>query len=442
MSEDASPKSRAAVAAIISDLLDGGELVDAGSFSLDVEAASERMEAFAYADRDVYLVPLVEGILRLEAKGIAFEMMGEDLLVRAHLVQLSTPMEALTRLHQCSLGAGSDSDETFALRRIAVGIDMALGHASIERIVVAYESDGGRIVAELRPGEVPVVKRGDSAAKQGELRIVVDRPLRKRLSLQGAARRELAHLREAVRRCRTSITLDGREISGQWPELSYRQSRATPGAWRFESGLERGSELPSRIELYSGGIRVDVRDDDGIAHLAMLHLTRPRYDLSQTKVVVDDDLTDAVAQVAEAKRIMLMQLAEDDERWGTTDARPEHWPKARVDLVLGRREHTGTSAFTGAKRTWQLRDLAFALPFYLGGIAAGTVGIALTMRGMPGALFACVFLILLGGAGARMLSQVVFGGEGPAPKGLSVALFVVAVALALGLGALFGTVGL
>ena len=50
--------------------LETGEAIKTGSFTLDQDAASDKLEAFTHADRDTYLIALLEGLFALGAERI------------------------------------------------------------------------------------------------------------------------------------------------------------------------------------------------------------------------------------------------------------------------------------------------------------------------------------------------------------------------------------
>jgi hypothetical protein len=319
-------------AQLIDALLAGGEPVDEGSFSLDTAAAASKLDAYQYADRSTYLIPIAEAAAGLDAQRVSVTAHGEDLLITIEGVTLREPAKFLTApFTQLS---GADLDRTGrALGRLGVGLHMALGDASIDRIAVSHGSPSGMLVAEYRRGAAPRLARREPEGRD-QLRIFIDRPWTEAIARLGMKDRELEHLRAAVRHSSHAFELDGHVISGHPRRWDYLDGGSEPG-FRYETGLEQVGENASAIELWSEGICVETLLIPGFGFRAVVWLETFRRDLSQLTIVRDTTVNAALAAVEEARNKALATLAQHDATWATSQ-RPSHWPKARVDRVLGR----------------------------------------------------------------------------------------------------------
>lgn len=421
-----SPTEPSTAAQLIDALMAGGEAVDEGSFSLDTAAAAAKLDAYQYADRSGYLIPIAEAAGGLAARRVRVRTHGEDLSLALEGVTLPDPVKFLAAPFAQARGADRT---TRALGRLGVGLHMALGHSSIERIAMSYSTATDMFVAEWRRDGQGSLARRDPAVAD-ELRIVIDRPWTDRIALRGAARKELDHLRAAVRHSPALFEIDDREVSRDLREWDYPSNASGPG-YRSESGLERHGEHPSVIELWSQDVCVETLPGPGIGFRAAIHLDAPTRDLSQMTIVHDDPVTAALAAVELEHRKTLEVLAMDEASWSES-TRPSHWPKQRVDRVLGRPVR-GPELGQVVKRGGQL---IFALPFYLAGTGAGIVGFWLLIHRNPWGLFVLIFLCSHAGIGAGQIAKAIT--RNPQTKiVVHVVLFVIACAVALGV-ALWG----
>jgi hypothetical protein len=168
----AEPTHDSPAARIIDDLLAGGDAVDDGAFMLDPVAAAAKLEAFAYADRSLYLIPIVEGLIGLGADAIKLDTRREDLLIAGRGISLERAAQWFLDLYSYALGSGADARGR-AFGRLAVGLDMSLGDAaervrrgsrlSLRRRVRA----GWRATVSLRAVDRGCMRRDDPWPRQG-----------------------------------------------------------------------------------------------------------------------------------------------------------------------------------------------------------------------------------------------------------------------------------
>ncbi|HVI00618.1 MAG TPA: hypothetical protein VM869_17995 [Enhygromyxa sp.] len=419
-------------AQLIDALLAGGQPVDEGSFSLDTAAAAAKLDAYQYADRSTYLIPIAEAARGLDARRISLTTRDEDLLISIEGVELSEPERFFADPFAQLRGAESDRASR-ALGRLGVGLHMALGHAAIERVAISHSSTSQMLAAEYRR-DAPVRLARQAPEVNGELRVLIDRPWRERFSLRGASREELEHLRRAVEYSRAAFEIDGRVISGRERSWDY-VTRGSGAGFRYEGGLETEGERTSVIELWSEDVCVDTLPGPGIAFRAAVHLDAPRRDLSQMRIVRDEVVSAALEAVELGYRKSLARLAEHDAAWSGSraSARPSHWPEQRVDRTLGRPvrepepEHTPKKSGAG---------FLFGLAFYGAGIGAGAIGFGALAHGALWGLFALIFLFTHGATGAGVMAKSIRSNKRDALilQGVLFAIGFV-VALLLGLAA-------
>jgi VIT1/CCC1 family predicted Fe2+/Mn2+ transporter len=322
------PESPAAQ--IVDALLEEGEPVDEGQFTLDPAAAAAKLEAFSYADRSLYLIPIMEGLIGLGVRELAIETARKELVIRTRGLELDLDHVERWFLDIYAHAIGHSADALGrAFGRLAIGFDMVLGGATSERVGVHYSDESAAVSGEYRYREAPRISREQSITP-GELSISIDRPWR-----DSDERDEvLDRLRTAVAFSTRHITLDGATVSRQPRHWHERRDGAGPG-YRFVTGFEQTGEQGSVIELWTGGVCVGMLAGTGKAFRAVIELEAPRRDLSRLKVVRDETVERALAEVEQARVEGLHRLAVADASW-TNATRPSMWPPDRVDRVLGR----------------------------------------------------------------------------------------------------------
>lgn len=381
----------------IDALLEGGEPVEEGSPILDPAESAARMRAsFRHADRSRYLIAIVEALHALDATRVVLSGEGVDFTVQASAVDLPEPSRTLLELYGFAL-EDTDTPLTQALARLAVGVDMGLGHGSIERIVISYGTGRETILAEFREGLPPTVVRAP-AGPAGCLRVFVDRPWSSTRAHDGTAARELDHLRRAVRYSRRPVLFDG-ALASQQPRELWGERRGQGRGYRYVIGLEQAGEQPSEIEIWSAGVQIDRIEGEGVAVRAALHLDAPHRGGSQMRVVRDAVLEGALAQLEAEREALLDELARADAGW--THLRPQAWPESRVDRVLGRPLRVPRSALERGERGGVLVGALL----YAVGIVAGAAGVGTAWGGELAGLLGALIFLIHGTIGAKQLAS-------------------------------------
>ncbi|MFO7567428.1 MAG: hypothetical protein R6X02_32595 [Enhygromyxa sp.] len=389
---------------VIDALVAGGQPVDEGRFSLDVAAAADKLDNYQHADRSAYLVPLVEGARGLDARRITLTTHGEDLSISMEGVELPDPLRFLSNPFGLMRGADLERKD-WALGRLGVALHMALGHARVARVAVSYSDLASMLVAEYRgDGSVRLARREPEVT--GELRIIIDRPWIERVSLRGAWHAEIEVLRAAIQYSRFALSVDGESLAGHSRKWAYVTRGSGPG-YSYEAGLEP-HEDPSVLELWSEGLCVETLPGPGLGFRAAIHLTMPRRDLSQMKIVHDETFNTALAAVEHSYHEALERLARHDASWTGAD-RPSHWPRARVDRLLGRHERERLPEETVRHRIRANRkNIVSALVFgCVFGIITGSLGFALLVGpSLFGGLWFLVLMLVGSGAAGRELANI------------------------------------
>lgn len=173
------PELETPAARIIGELLEQGEAVDEGGFTLDAAAAVAKLDAFAYVDRSVYLLPMVEGLIGLGARAIVIETEGEDLRVGGLGLQLDAE-RWFAELYSCAIGTPTEGSGR-AIARLAIGLDMLLGSGTVKSVRMSYSRPSHAIIGEYRhrePARSIVVGSRDRAAGKLALQAVKrERPI-------------------------------------------------------------------------------------------------------------------------------------------------------------------------------------------------------------------------------------------------------------------------
>jgi hypothetical protein len=407
---------------IIDELLASGEPVDVGSFSIDVARAAEKLEAYQYADRSTYLVPIVEGLHRLGASYVVLRTKGADLEIEAGDVDLGDPAPMLAGLARRSLGRTSDASEA-GVSRIAVGLDMVLGLEGVERVGVSYTGRDASFAGEYRVGQACELVRRHPGLNR-ELVFLIDRPWTAGVSLRGASHEELEHLRTALRFSPRPVSVDGEYLGGPAPAWDFSEQGQGPGfAW--ESGLLRAGEEPAQIELWTAGVCVERIEAPGFARRGVVRFDAPRWDLSGTKIVRDERFEAAMEALEGARERALEGLRLADAGWNI-GTRPAHWSRSRVDLVLGRAERAALPLVT-PKVAEQIR---LSLSGYLIGVVAAAVGTAAIAFGKKPGLGGWGVFLLFSGMSAHEVATALAANRPPQKREDHVTTWVVGLVLA------------
>jgi hypothetical protein len=322
----AQPESKAAE--LVGALLDGGEAIDEGSFTLDPAAAAAKLAEFRYADRTQWPIIVLEALVGLGATQVDVTRAGaKHLHIRAWEVTLDRPQQRLLELHSYAVGQARDPCER-ALGRLAIGLDMALGGATHAQATLAH----GPITITLRGREPAIIGAAEDRVSSGSLWLTLTGAWARSSELDSA----LIHLCAAVRHAEIGVRLDGQGIS-QHPREWYTGPAANaegPG-FRVRVGLDEEQDRDGVLELWTAGVCVERRPLAGFASCAVVELDTPRRDLGQIAIVDDATVEQALAAVERGRQVVLTALAQADASWDST-TRPPEWPPARVDRALGR----------------------------------------------------------------------------------------------------------
>jgi hypothetical protein len=290
MSDPTATEPASAAARIIDELLASGAPVDDGQFTLDPVAAAAKLEAFAYADRSLYLIPIIEGLINLGAREVALETVREDLIIRGRGIRLHRAQQLFTDIYSHAIGAGDDAIGR-AFGRLAIGIDMLLGGEPNGRVRMCYSDPSGAVIGEYGFRAAPQISRAHPDVLR-ELSISIDHS---RWGSSGRAT-ALGHLRNAVGHSDRTIILDGETISGQ-PRSWIEPQRGEGPGYRFVAGFEKAGDQGSVIELWTAGVRVETLSGNGQGFRAVIEFDAPRRDLSRFKIVRDETVEQALAAV-------------------------------------------------------------------------------------------------------------------------------------------------
>jgi hypothetical protein len=373
---DSSPADR-----LIGALLEGGEEIDEGQFTLDPIAAARKLEAFAYTHREEFLVPIVEGLIGLGAQRIAIETHSEDLVIRCPRLALERVGTRFAELYVHVFGSHRDPVSR-AWGRLAVGIDMVLGDISGERVELAYSDESTSMRAEYRFRKPPELRVCAPQAGH-QLRVVIDRAWTR--TPTEARNASLRALLAAVKFSPIRVTLDADLVSRQ-PRNWWGTVVGEGPGYRFSAGLNQDvpsstSEYRSVVELWSNAVCIERMATKGFAFVAAIELDAPRRDLSQRQVVRDEQLQAAWVAGHAAQRQLLEALERADMQW-TTDTRPIDWPLVRVDRVLGRKRTDVSETASGERKALQASVSASMLEHYIATDDENSLNLAMTVIGM------------------------------------------------------------
>lgn len=277
--------------------------VDTGTFSLDVTQARRRLDDSRYIDRDAYLVCVIEGLIGLGAARVDVELDGADIIVNAPGLSLEATAAELASLYEKPLADGDD-DRTYALGRLAVGIDMALGHRGIGRVMIESRGSEKTSLALFAP-DADLDLRESEGGEPG-VRVLFDRGLLEELgaSLAGGPPPELDAAREACRHCATLVTVEDARVSFGMPFVELGAVHEEDGL-RVESGVTRTDD-EARVVLLSYGVQVERIRVSGVdqapGFIALAHLRRPARDLSRIQLIRDEAFERAVSVAERAHR--------------------------------------------------------------------------------------------------------------------------------------------
>jgi hypothetical protein len=328
----ADPDSPAA--AIIEALLAEAVPVDEGEFSLDATKAVEKLQRFRYPsetrERDRFLIAMVEGLVGLGATSIVVDRRRGDLEIVAD-VTIERPGEKLRNLYERLLGA-ADDDVSYAWSRFAAGLDMELTHERTRRVLIEAPDVGGTVVVLYEPREAPVLRRRKQP--RDGIHILIDRSW----GVPTMGFDELDRLGLAVTHASIDVQISGDRESGFRRWVGMRQTMRV-GEQVLEGGLRhRRSYGSPDLELVSNGVTVAKvsLDDLPTGFECWVELSRPQWDLSQTKLVQDDAYEALVAAAPKLCAEVFARIRAEAEAWGNDELWPQDWDRRTVDGYLGR----------------------------------------------------------------------------------------------------------
>lgn len=384
-----------------------------GGFTLDEEAARRRLAESRYSDRDAYLSPTVEGLLGLGAPQLEVHRSGADIVLDALGTTVENPEQALRGLFSAAFAETQDK-RTRALARLAVAMDMALGHAGIEGIVIELAD------AEERWAGVLEVDKPFRFAKlesyRPGMRVLFDRGLKhEALALfDREAPPELHALSVAVHRAPDPIYVES-ELASTTPPCDAAVSAAGDG-FRIRAGYEKGRTAPRIVWMHQGVIAQTTyfeEPDDPGGFVAYVELEVARRDASRMRLLQDEVYRRAEARahaLYEESRALLPPPPQPPPK-------PKPEPK-RQTLADFRQDPAPPSSSPGV--------MVFGLVFMLAGVAMG----AQAFEGRL-VIIGLFMPVIFGGFGGMIFAGGLFGTskEQPLNAGLPLTLGAVTTIL-------------
>jgi hypothetical protein len=309
---------------LLEQLATAGAIEARGGFTIDPEKAREKLRQYQLADPHRYVLLLVEAAVSCGASKLEFEIDSDDLHLRFDGTNFR--YEQLENIYGslfASIGEVPVEERARlrGLRQLAFAINSAM---ALNPRFVRVVSEGTRL--ELRPDAPDRLERADDLAP-GNWVHVKDR-FRPGLVVQfiRSIRGNLAEvqlLREHCRWSRTSVFVNGEQISGQlefvrehWtsinvldpPEGGERIGRAALGLKQPEG---EGLAEPSAALLANGVLVERVAVPGGVPGFAAV-VDSPRFgkDVSQTKLLRDEDFDGVMQAILAAQAQTLHRLAE------------------------------------------------------------------------------------------------------------------------------------
>ena len=141
------------IRSVLSALRAEGHPVAEGSIAIDPRSAREKLETRSLADRQRYVLALVQAAVLYGAKRIDFAIEAEELELRFD--GRAVPREDLEDLSDGLLGR-AESRESRARRELALGLGTILAHGP-EEIRIRTRCNVGTLCVRLRPDEAPEI---------------------------------------------------------------------------------------------------------------------------------------------------------------------------------------------------------------------------------------------------------------------------------------------
>lgn len=304
------------VAEHIAQLRAEATVVDEGEFTLDGDAAREKLAEFRYSDRDRYLDPLVEGFIACGASRIELGHDLADVVVTAADVP-APPAGTLRHLFAAPFTDIRDR-AGFGFSRIAVAVDMALGNRGIEQVVFEWGVGDATVVCIYGLDSKPELLRIERPS--GEVKVTFDRGWKRELlaGVFDVCDPELSRIPRTTRFADVPIYVNDQRVSGQRAPITdrYRIDGDGFGLQVFYDPSFQPADSPWNHEpialLLSQGVLVGTHrlefDDPAPGFVAFIDLHRASYDLSQTQVREDEVILRALEAAARTRALLYDQM--------------------------------------------------------------------------------------------------------------------------------------
>jgi hypothetical protein len=332
-------------AELIADLRAGAERVDAGAFTVDPHAARRKLDEFRYANRDLYLCQIVEGLCTLGARELDVRTELADVIVEADATGLERALSGFRELY-AMIFATDGSRRAFALGRLGIGVNMALGYDDIEAIAFELGDGNVTIAAIFEPAsDTPFVGRVET--RPARTRVFIDRSSKADSSERRSARprADLWKLRSAARYSDRRVTILGEDVAAGLPPLQIEREIEAE-RFRGKVGFD-GRQAAPHLHVLSAGVLVDsIPQPSWRPHtVAFVELDGARRDLSQAAIARDASYEAAVAAAQASEEQRLHELWMQWRMWRKHGYPPGFaWPQVRAALNTDGRfddEHEG-----------------------------------------------------------------------------------------------------
>jgi hypothetical protein len=287
---------------LVASLRADGAVESEGHFTLDREQARSKMQKFQLADARRYVLELVQAAVLRGAEAIELEIDTDDMHMRFG-GQSFTEAE-LDDLYG-SLFRPGDDRALRGVRQLALALNAALG---MDPKHIHLRS--GNVELRMHPGRRDELLQHDAA--QGMTTIHVRQRVRARMVLDFFANltgrlAEEQDLRERCVYAGVPIQLDGKVISRPL-SVADGESDAIRVLGREFAGVMRlgqpgMSDAPTVLHMVKDGVWIDSRPlpECGTGIVAVVEGERLRKDVSQARIVFDEEVATIVAAIRRAR---------------------------------------------------------------------------------------------------------------------------------------------
>lgn len=301
--------------ALLAELEAGGELIDAGGFSIDAVQARIKLREFQLADPHEYVLLLIEAAVLAGADPVRVRSDRGEITVELGSLRIErAELEQLFAAAFVDL-SGVDAQERSrrrALQKLAFACNAALG-IEPERVEIVVPGAESALTLTLTPKNERGELQSSAVASEQPSTIV-----RVRRGLLASGQREAALIRERCRFSAYKIELDGEVISighrfALHVELDPAQPALTPNARRVRpieldgrpigcAGLRYADKAPAEVRVLTNGVfaeRFELGDEQrkGMSNFgAIVELDLPK-DLGQTRLARGPELERMLAAI-------------------------------------------------------------------------------------------------------------------------------------------------